>query len=170
MLGLIPSYTYDFEQLWSLLINRNKWIIKLRYFVSIGLASFAIVSSQLLKLEFSREQFNALIIISILILLYNILLNFLINTSFVKNDAERFNPMHISLLQILADQVSLAAVIYYTGGIESPFYIFFIFHMIIGSLILSGFVYFIPFPIRLENASSRSEQSAFITSFFVLKS
>lgn len=140
MLGLIPSYTYDFEQLWSLLINRNKWIIKLRYFVSIGLASFAIVSSQLLKLEFSREQFNALIIISILILLYNILLNFLINTSFVKNDAERFNPMHISLLQILADQVSLAAVIYYTGGIESPFYIFFIFHMIIGSLILSGFV------------------------------
>ncbi|MCX6165020.1 MAG: HAMP domain-containing sensor histidine kinase [Ignavibacteriae bacterium] len=140
MLGLIPSYTYDFEQLWSLLINRNKWIIKLRYFVSIGLASFTIISSQLLKLEFSREQFNALIIISALILIYNILLNFLINTSFVKNDPERFNPMHISLLQILADQVSLAAVIYYTGGIESPFYIFFIFHMIIGSLILSGFV------------------------------
>lgn len=140
MLGLIPSYTYDFEQLWSLLINRNKWIIKLRYFVSIGLALFTIISSQLLKLEFSKEQFNALIIISILILLYNILLNFLINTSFVKNEADRFNPMHVSLLQILADQVALAAVIYYTGGIESPFYIFFIFHMIIGSLILSGFV------------------------------
>ncbi len=140
MLGLIPSYTYDFEQLWSLLINRNKWIIKLRYFVAIALASFIIISSQLLKLEFSRQQFNALIIISVLILLYNLLFNFLINTSFVKNDPERFNPMHISLLQILADQISLAAVIYYTGGIESPFYIFFIFHMIIGSLILSGFV------------------------------
>lgn len=140
MLGLIPSYTYDFEQLWSLLINRNKWIIKLRYFVSIGLASFTVIYSQILKLEFSREQFNALILISIFILLYNILLNFLINTSFVKNDSERFNPMHISLLQILADQVSLAAVVYFTGGIESPFYIFFIFHMIIGSLILSGFV------------------------------
>jgi signal transduction histidine kinase len=48
--------------------------------------------------------------------------------------------MHISLLQILADQVSLAVVVYYTGGIESPFYVFFIFQMIIGSLILSGFV------------------------------
>jgi signal transduction histidine kinase len=140
MIGLIPSYTYDFEQLWSLLINRNRWIIKLRYFVAIALASFTIVSSILLKLEFSKEQFDALIIISILILLYNFLLNFLINTSFVKNDPERFNPMHVSLLQILADQVSLAAVIYYTGGIESPFYIFFIFHMIIGSLILSSFV------------------------------
>lgn len=140
MLGLIPSYTYDFEQLWSLLINRNRWIIKLRYFVAIALASFTIISSQFLKLELSRQQFNALIIISVLILLYNFLVNFLINTTFVKNDPERFNPMHISLLQILADQVSLAAVVYYTGGIESPFYIFFIFHMIIGSLILSSFV------------------------------
>lgn len=140
MLGLIPSYTYDFEQLWSLLINRNKWIIKLRYFVSIGLASFTVISSQILELDFSKAQFNALIIISVFILLYNFLLNFLINAPFVKNDSERFNPMHISLLQILTDQVALAAVVYYTGGIESPFYIFFIFHMIIGSLILSGFV------------------------------
>lgn len=140
MLGLIPSYTYDFEQLWSLLINRNKWIIKLRYFVSIGLASFTVVSSQFLELDFSKTQFNALIVISVLILLYNFLLNYLINAPFVKNDPERFNPMHISLLQILTDQVALAAVVYYTGGIESPFYIFFIFHMIIGSLILSGFV------------------------------
>jgi signal transduction histidine kinase len=140
MIGLIPSYTYDFEQLWSLLINRNKWIIKLRYFVSIGLAAFTIISSQFFKLEFSSTQFNALILISVLILIYNVLLNTLINTSFVTNDPERFNPMHISLIQILADQVALAAVIYYTGGIESPFYIFFIFHMIIGSLILSSFV------------------------------
>jgi|WetSurMetagenome_2_1015567.scaffolds.fasta_scaffold83069_2 signal transduction histidine kinase len=140
MLGLIPSYTYDFEQLWSLLINRNKWVIKLRYFVSIALALFTIVSSQIIKLEFSKEQFNALLLISVLILIYNILFHYLINTTFVKNDVERFNPMHISLLQILTDQVALAAVVYYTGGVESPFYIFFIFHMIFGSMILSGFV------------------------------
>jgi signal transduction histidine kinase len=140
MLGLIPSYTYDFEQLWSLLINRNKWVIKLRYFVSIALALFTIVSSQIIKLEFSKEQFNALLLISVLILIYNILLNFLINAKYVKNEVEHFNPMHISLLQILTDQVALAAVVYYTGGIESPFYIFFIFHMIFGSMILSGFV------------------------------
>lgn len=140
MLGLIPSYTYDFEQLWSLLINRNKWLIKLRYFVSIALALFTILSAYIFKLEFSREQFNALLYISGIIMLYNILFGYLINTRLVKNDVEHFNPMHISLLQILTDQVSLAVVVYFTGGIESPFYIFFIFQMIIGSLILSGFV------------------------------
>jgi len=140
MLGLIPSYTYDFEQLWSLLINRNKWLIKLRYLVSITLALFTILSAYIFKLEFSREQFNALIFLSGLILLYNIIFGYLINTKLVKNDTERFNPMHISLLQILTDQVALAVVVYYTGGIESPFYVFFIFQMIIGSLILSGFV------------------------------
>lgn len=140
MIGLIPSYTYDFEQLWALLINRNKWIIKLRYFVAICLAAFIVVTSRIIKLEISKEQFDSLLLISVLVLVYNIILNILIKTSLVKNDAERFNPMHVSLLQILADSVSLAAVVYYTGGIESPFYIFFIFHMIIGSLILSSFV------------------------------
>jgi len=48
--------------------------------------------------------------------------------------------MHVSLIQILTDQLTLSVLTYYTGGIESPFYIFFIFQMIIGSLMLSGFV------------------------------
>ena len=140
MLGLIPSYTYDYQQLWSLLINRNKWVIKLRYLVALTLASFTVISSYILKLEFTRNQFTALVIISVILLAYNILFQILIDTDLVKNDTEHFNPMHVSLLQILLDQISLAAVIYFTGGIESPFYIFFIFQMIIGSLILSGFV------------------------------
>ena len=101
---------------------------------------FTILSAYIFKLDFSKEQFNALLLLSGLIFLYNLFIGYLINTSLVKNDTEHFNPMHISLLQILADQVSLAVVVYYTGGIESPFYVFFIFQMIIGSLILSGFV------------------------------
>jgi len=140
MFGLIPSYTSDFEQLWALLINRNKWIIKLRYIVSVALASFTVISSYFANLEFSEKQFNSLIIIAVSVLVYNIIFHVIINTELVKNDARSFNPMHISLLQILTDQIALAAVVYYTGGIESPFYIFFIFQMIVGSLILSGFV------------------------------
>ena len=73
MLGLIPSYTYDYQQLWSLLINRNKWIIKLRYLVALTLASFTVISSYILKLEFTRNQFTALVIISVILLAYNIL-------------------------------------------------------------------------------------------------
>lgn len=140
MLGLIPSYTYDFEQLWSLLINRNKWLIKLRYLVAISLALFTIISAFYLKFDFSTKQFNALLFLSAIIVVYNLFFSYITKSDYVKNDVEHFNPMHVSLLQLLADQAILAGVVYYTGGIESPFYVFFIFQMIIGSLILSGFV------------------------------
>jgi signal transduction histidine kinase len=42
------------------------------------------------------------------------------------------------LAQIIFDFISLLLIIYFTGGIESPLYAFYIFHVIIGSLILSG--------------------------------
>jgi signal transduction histidine kinase len=41
---------------------------------------------------------------------------------------------------MILDFSSLLMLVYYTGGIESPLYMLFIFHMIIGSLILPGFV------------------------------
>jgi signal transduction histidine kinase len=140
MAVLIPSYTYDMEQLWTMLINRNKWIIKLRYVTSAALALFAVLSVKVFSLELSTNQYNALLLTALIILVYNLIFGYLISSKFVKNDADSFNPMHISFLQIIADQVSLAVIVYFTGGIESPFYIFFIFQMIIGSLILSGFV------------------------------
>src|SRR5690606_15552187 len=34
-------------------------------------------------------------------------------------------------------------LVYYTGGIETPLYLLFIFHMIIGSLILPGWIIYI---------------------------
>jgi len=48
--------------------------------------------------------------------------------------------MHLSLLQMLADLTSLMLMVYFTGLIESPIYAFFIFHMVIGSLILPGII------------------------------
>jgi len=140
MLRLIPSYTYDFEQLWALLIRRNKWIVNLRYVVFSALLLFTISSLFIINLEFSKEQLRALSILSFSVLLFNILLHFLLKTDLIKNDPDKFNPLHFSLIQIFADLISLAVLTYYTGGIESPFYVFFIFHMIIGSLILPGYV------------------------------
>jgi signal transduction histidine kinase len=140
MIRLLPSYAYDYEQLWELLIRRNKWLINIRYVVFAAISIFTLASLFVLKLEFSRCQLVALIIISITILAYNIFFNSLIRTSLIKNDPNHFNPLHVSLLQISADLIALAFLTYYTGGIESPFYVFFIFHMIIGSLILPGTV------------------------------
>jgi signal transduction histidine kinase len=41
------------------------------------------------------------------------------------------------------DLIALLLLIYFTGGIESPLYMLFVFHMIIGSLILPGFAVYL---------------------------
>jgi signal transduction histidine kinase len=48
--------------------------------------------------------------------------------------------MHLSLLQIIIDFTFLLLLVYYTGTVNSPLYVFFIFHTIIGSLILPGYL------------------------------
>jgi len=140
MYRLIPSNTYDLEQLWALLIRRNRWIVNLRYIVFISLSIFTILTLFVIDIELSTEQCTALIVLSAVILFYNVLFQYILKTDLIKNDPDKFNQVHFSLIQIFADIIALAILIYYTGGIESPFYVFFIFHMIIGSLLLPGYV------------------------------
>lgn len=44
---------------------------------------------------------------------------------------------------MVLDLIALLLLVYFTGGIESPLYMFFVFHMIIGSLILPGFAVYL---------------------------
>ena len=55
-------------------------------------------------------------------------------------EAESFNPIHHSLIQMILDIIALFLLVYFTGSIESPLFLLFAFHMIIGSLILPGAV------------------------------
>lgn len=90
------------------------------------------------QLSITAHQRNILYGITFAIIFYNILISYLSTTNLVKYDLNKFNPVHISILQIGLDLIALGLMVYYTGSIESPFYIFFIFHMIIGSLLLPG--------------------------------
>ena len=140
MLNLIPEHTYDFNELWILIRKRNKWLINLRYFAFLFLFFFLIISKFLFNLEYANEQFIILIVLSFSIFFYNVLLYFVSNSGIVKDTPGGINPLVISLIQIQLDLIILGLIVYYTGGIESPFYIFYIFHMIIGSMILPGYV------------------------------
>jgi signal transduction histidine kinase len=140
MLNLIPKHTYDYQQLWALIRKRNKWLIDLRYAAFFFLLSFLIISRYVLKLGYTDSQFEILTGIAGSILIYNIALYFVSNSSLVSDSPEGLNPITLSLIQIQVDMLSLALIVYYTGGIESPFYIFYIFHMIIGSMILPGYI------------------------------
>ncbi|MHB8335872.1 MAG: sensor histidine kinase [Ignavibacteriaceae bacterium] len=138
MINLIPAWAQHFDAFWDAIQRRNFWFIKLRYGAVIMLLMFLFLTEFSLGLTFSKAQSTALIVITIMIQLYNLILHLKIKS--IKCDSDKFNPLHFSLLQMLLDLIALGLIVYYTGGIETPLFMLFIFHMIIGSLILPGFI------------------------------
>jgi signal transduction histidine kinase len=141
MLIIVPEWAHHYGEFWRAIRIRNLWFIRLRYFAAILLFGFVVIGDSLLNFQLTGLQVRAVIITSVLILLYNITLHS------VRKDVGcvpgKFNCMHLSLIQIMLDLISLMVVVYYTGVIESPLYMFFIFHMIIGSLILPGYIVYV---------------------------
>lgn len=140
MFNLVPSYTYDVNQLFRFIIKRNELLIRLRYYASAGIGMFIIFSYFILEINFTSSQLLALFVTNIFILFYNIVFNIINESDIIKTEKNGFNPLHFSLLQIVLDLLCLGILTYFTGGIESPFFIFFVLHMIIGSLLLPWFV------------------------------
>jgi signal transduction histidine kinase len=138
MISLIPSWARNYREFWDTLKERNLWFIKLRYGASGMLIIFLLSAELLLRIKLTGEQILAITIITLSIFFYNIVLHYI--GRFIKPEETKFNPLHLSLLQMVLDFTSLLTLVYYTGGIESPLNMLFIFHMIIGSLILPGFV------------------------------
>lgn len=143
MLNFIPPNTIDFEQLWSLISSRNRWFIKLRFIVVAGFALFVIFTKQFFGIEFTSEQLWAYAIIALSLFVLNVVFSYMDNSGYVKNSEYGFNQLHFAFNQIVIDLLAIALISYYSGGIESPFYMFFVFHMIIGSLILPGYIVYI---------------------------
>lgn len=139
MIKLVPDWAYNYEAYWTSIRNRNIWLIQLRYGAVIMLGLLFLASS-LLKIELTEIQLTILIVIAIVIFSYNLGLHIL--RKYITCTPGKFNPLHFSLLQIFLDLNALMLLVYYTGTIETPLYMLFIFHMIIGSLILPGRVIF----------------------------
>jgi signal transduction histidine kinase len=108
----------------------------LRYGAVIMLAMFLFSSRFILGFRFGHLQETALIILTLSVLIYNVILHW--THKYVRKEQGKFNPMHFSLLQMILDLTALGLIIYYTGSIETPLFMLFVFHMIIGSLILPG--------------------------------
>lgn len=138
MINLIPANTKDLEYLWELVSERNKWFIKLRYYAFTMLLSLYVFVIFFSKEELSSFQYKGIIVILVLTLLYNLILSYVNSSGFIKNEVDKFNPLNFALIQIILDLTVLMFLVYLTGLINSPFYLFFIFHAIIGSMILPG--------------------------------
>lgn len=147
-LKLVPERV-KFDQFWVEIRKRNRWLILLRY-GAVVLLTTLIIGILILQNIFPKFYFNTipLWIIAGTILLYNLLFHFLWHYLskkrkwYLQKKSEfidkGFHSLHFSLLQICFDLAALLLFIYYTGGVETPLFVFFIFHIIIGSLFLPG--------------------------------
>lgn len=136
MITLVPDWAWHYDSFWQTIKRRNLWFIKLRYYAVIMLFFLLLTAEYILNVTFSNVQKDVLPLITFSILVYNLVLHYI--RKFVKNDRNKFNPLHHSLIQMILDLYVLTLLVYYTGTIESPLYMLFIFHMIIGSMVLPG--------------------------------
>ncbi|NWF88441.1 MAG: HAMP domain-containing histidine kinase [Ignavibacteriaceae bacterium] len=136
MIRLVPSWASQYEEFWDAIRKRNMWFIKLRYGAVLMLTTFILASDFFLGFKFEQSQILAISIITLSILIYNAILH--VGKKHIKSIAGQFNPLHLSLIQIILDFTALFLLVHFTGGIETPLYMLFVFHMIIGSLVLPG--------------------------------
>lgn len=130
------------HQSWS----RNKWFIKLRY-GAVAMMSGLVIGIEVIN-HFSDSYFLAslpLWVIAAVILLYNFAFHLAWSRfEFIEFLFPSIERIHLSIAQICVDFVALISFIYFTGGVENPLlYGFFIFHVIIGSLLLPGWIVYL---------------------------
>ncbi|MBL1211914.1 MAG: HAMP domain-containing histidine kinase [Ignavibacteriae bacterium] len=130
-MNLLSTSALIYSEYWNSISKYNSLFIRLRFWAVLFLASFVIVVSNLFEL--TQFQFYSAIGITVFILIYNLFFR-----SYHNKILGLQNIIHVkfSLVQIIADLVSLSFLVYITGGIETPVFMFYIFHMIIGAIIL----------------------------------
>ena len=123
-----PSIKYSFYTPNSLR-RKNLWLVNLRWTSSIALSIFILV---LFIFKIENYPYSALIGIVIVLLASNSLL-----LLYLKKRKPKYlkTEENIVLAQIVVDYVLLTALIHFTGGIDSLFHFFYLFHIIIASVI-----------------------------------
>ncbi len=152
MFKLVPKWAHNYEEYWKSIKARNIWFIQLRFGAVVMLIFMFLIAQQLFGIQFSEYQRKWFIIISISIAVYNII--FIAFSNKIKCTPGKFNVLHYSLLQMVLDLIALTLIVYFTGSIETPLYMLYIFHMIIGSLILPIHVIFIMATLLIFSFSS----------------
>lgn len=116
-------------------IKRAYWLIRLRWIATVSVAVSAFFSANILNIELQEIGLYG---IAVLLAIYNtamfVLLNYLVRDH--RNVSYRAVKKTISF-QICADLVILTMLLHFSGGVENPFVFYFIFHMIIASILLS---------------------------------
>ncbi|MDO8733755.1 MAG: HAMP domain-containing sensor histidine kinase [Elusimicrobiota bacterium] len=118
-------------------IEKLNWFITVRWIAVMGLFVVITAAKYLLDIKLPVSYLYSG---NVLLLFYNILFFFYFQRlKSQKNDDEWSKRANrFANLQISSDLILLAYLIHFSGGIENPFIFYFIFHMVISSILLSN--------------------------------
>jgi signal transduction histidine kinase len=117
------------------IVRLSYWLIRLRWFAILGIFIAYYVAKHFLLITI--EELPVYSIIAFLILLNVLSFSFLkyLQKSQIRKSLK--NVKRIINFQISTDLIVLTVLLHFSGGVENPFIIYYIFHMIIGSIMLS---------------------------------
>lgn len=117
------------------LVSGAYWLIKLRWIAIAWVCLAAYTARYFFNINVQNAEFYC---VSAGLVLENILALILLKYYKQKDNQNSLNLIKgIINFQIIFDLSALITLVHYSGGIENPIYIFFIFHMVITSLFLS---------------------------------
>ncbi len=118
------------------IVDGALWLIRLRWLAILGIFFATVFSSHILKIS---VQETPLYIIAIALFIFNTVSLFSLKHIIRKNTL--FKIIHgkgVLFFQIYSDLFVLTCLLHFSGGVENPFIIYYIFHMIISSILLSA--------------------------------
>ncbi|RKZ91079.1 MAG: hypothetical protein DRQ40_10300 [Gammaproteobacteria bacterium] len=119
------------------LVRRAFWLIRLRWVAVIGLCITTFVADKVLSVGLCTAP---IYMIAGCLALYNMIVLLLLNLvkkNHVHDGFPRLTIRKIINFQMAADLLVLTLLFHFSGGIENPFVIYYVFHMIIASILLS---------------------------------
>lgn len=133
------STTFSLLPLEAELIGRLKWLVQLRWVAVAGVSVTVLATRYLFGFEniLIYRLFVLVFITAGINVIYSIYLSRSFPENQVSNEKDLEKAQTFAITQICIDLILLTLMIHNSGGVENPFSIFYIFHIIISSILLN---------------------------------
>lgn len=117
------------------LVARAYWMVSHRWMAILSVATITWLSANLIDITINER---ALYLLDIFLIVENLITLWLLQITRRKYRLDPTLPTRLIIhFQISCDLIILTGILYFTGGIENPFFFIYIFHMVISSVLLS---------------------------------
>jgi len=122
----LPFYTVQ------TLKNRLEWVINLRWLAVFGILVSVPIGQQMLGFHLGYSQ---IVITTSVLLLLNIVYFFVLHFMTFRSE---FQELVFAEIQVLTDLILISCLVHFAGGVENPFYFFYIIVVILAGFMFPG--------------------------------